>query len=105
MYPDLSTRHDSPVKKGFVLFVVIDNQVEGEFETHFREFVESVEGPEQGSLRCFADGVNQSLISSERRLLPFHQQYRLIVTGWSQSHAAKEGKSTSVVHPRSSFRH
>ena len=36
VYPDLSTRHDWPVKKGFVLFVVIANQVEGEFETHFR---------------------------------------------------------------------
>ena len=29
MYPDLSTRHDWPVKKAFVLFVVIANQVEG----------------------------------------------------------------------------
>ena len=36
VYPDLSTRHDWPVKKGFVLFVVIANQVEGEFEMHFR---------------------------------------------------------------------
>ena len=36
VYPDLSARHDWPVKKGFVLFVVIANQVEGEFETHFR---------------------------------------------------------------------
>ena len=36
VYPDLSTGHDWPVKKGFVLFVVIANQVEGEFETHFR---------------------------------------------------------------------
>ena len=36
VYPDLSTRHDWPVKKGFVLFVVIANQIEGEFETHFR---------------------------------------------------------------------
>ena len=36
VYPDLSTRHDWPVKKAFVLFVVIANQVEGEFETHFR---------------------------------------------------------------------
>ena len=36
VYPDLSTRHDWPVKKGFGLFVVIANQVEGEFETHFR---------------------------------------------------------------------
>ena len=36
VYPDLSTRHDWPVKKGFVLFVVIANQVEEEFETHFR---------------------------------------------------------------------
>ena len=26
------------------------------------EFVESVGGPEQGSLRCFADGTNQSLV-------------------------------------------
>ena len=36
VYPDLSTRHDWPVKKSFVLFVVIANQVKGEFETHFR---------------------------------------------------------------------
>ena len=36
VYPDLSTRHDWPVKKAFVLFVVIANQVEGKFETHFR---------------------------------------------------------------------
>ena len=36
VYPDLSTRHDWPVKKGLVLFVVIANQVEGEFEMHFR---------------------------------------------------------------------
>ena len=36
VYPDLSTRHDWPVKKAFVLFVVIANEVEGEFETHFR---------------------------------------------------------------------
>ena len=37
VYPDLSTRHDWPVKKGlcFVLFVVIANQVEGKFKTHF----------------------------------------------------------------------
>ena len=62
VYPDLSTRHDWPVKKGFVLFVVIANQIEGEFETHFRSFVESVGCPEQGSLRCFADGTNQSLV-------------------------------------------
>ena len=62
VYPDLSTRHDWPVKKGLVLFVVIANQVEGEFEMHFRQFVESVGGPEQGSLRCFADGTNQSLV-------------------------------------------
>ena len=41
---------------------MIANQVEGEFETHFRYFVESVGGPEQGSLRCFADGTNQSLV-------------------------------------------
>ena len=36
VYPDLSTRHDWPVKKGLFLFVVIANQVEGKFETHFR---------------------------------------------------------------------
>ena len=36
VYPDLGTRHDWPVKKAFVLFVVIANQVEGKFETHFR---------------------------------------------------------------------
>ena len=36
VYPDLSTRHDWEVKKAFVLFVVIANQVEGKFETHFR---------------------------------------------------------------------
>ena len=41
---------------------MIANQVEGAFETHFRQFVESVGGPEQGSLRCFADGTNQSLV-------------------------------------------
>ena len=34
VYPDLSTRHDWPLKKAVVLFVVIANQVE--FETHFR---------------------------------------------------------------------
>ena len=33
VYPDLSTRHDWPVKKAFVLFVVIANQVEGKFES------------------------------------------------------------------------
>ena len=27
----------------------------GQFDTHFRLFVESVEGSEQGSRRCFAD--------------------------------------------------
>ena len=38
VYPNLSTRHDWPVKKGlcFNLFVVITNRVEGKFETHFR---------------------------------------------------------------------
>ena len=44
------------------MFVVIANQVDGEFETHFRKFVESVGGPEQGPLCCFADGTNQSLV-------------------------------------------
>ena len=62
VYPDLSTHYDWPVKKAFVLFVVIANQIEGKFESHFRYIVESVRGPEQGSLRCFADGTNQSLV-------------------------------------------
>ena len=31
------------------------NQVERNFETHFREFVESVEGLEEGYQLCFAD--------------------------------------------------
>ena len=34
--PDLSTRHDWPVKKAFVFFLVVANQVEGKSETHFR---------------------------------------------------------------------
>ena len=33
----------------------ISNQVERKFETHFREFVESGKGLEQGYQDCFAD--------------------------------------------------
>ena len=36
VYPDLVRATIGQLKKAFVLFVVIANQVEGEFETHFR---------------------------------------------------------------------
>ena len=37
VYPDMSARHDWPVKKRpLFCFVVIANQVKGKFETHFR---------------------------------------------------------------------
>ena len=39
------------------------NQDDRKFETHFRYFVESVGGPEQGSRRCFADVSNQGEIT------------------------------------------
>ena len=49
---DLSTRHDSPVKKSLSGF---PSQDKNKFETPFRLFVESVGGSEQGSQHCFAD--------------------------------------------------
>ena len=36
VYPDLSTATIGQIEKAFVLFVVIANQVEGEFKTYFR---------------------------------------------------------------------
>ena len=61
VYPDLSTRHDWPVKKG-LCFVCRDRQSGWRGIQNALPVIESVGGPEQGSLRCFADGTNQSLV-------------------------------------------
>ena len=62
VYPDLSTRHNWPVKKG-LCFVCRDRQ------SGWRGIRNALLvirwgrwGPEQGSLRCFADSTNQSLV-------------------------------------------
>ena len=65
MYPDLSTHHDWPVKKDLC------------FVCHKTgNSVESAGGPEQGSLHCFADGTNQSLVIVCTQAKQFLQRLR-----------------------------
>ena len=59
VYQDLRTRRDWPVKESHSPFA---DQVEGKFEMYFREFVESVVGPEKEHRCCFADVTNQGLL-------------------------------------------
>ena len=62
VYPDLSTCHDWPVKKG-LCFVCRDRQSGWRGIRNALPVIRWVRwGPEQGSLRCFADGTNQSLV-------------------------------------------
>ena len=62
VYPDLSTRHDWPVKKG-LCFVCRDRQSRWRGIRNALPVIRWVRwGPDQGSLRCFADGTNESLV-------------------------------------------
>ena len=44
------------------------------FETHFRCFVESLSGSEQGSRLCFADVANWGLITSATQALSYERR-------------------------------
>ena len=72
VYQDLSKRHDRSVQ--------FANQAERKFETHFRQFIESVGGPEQVYWRCFADIANrsQSAMRDRNRLFIINPIFRVV---------------------------